>query len=91
MHVMCAHLDMASVGERGRPRSLVSKERLKYLRQDLCFSWDEAAAILHTSSKTLQRRAKEWDISKYSVISDAELDDLVNTIAIFKHKRYKKA
>lgn len=51
---------------KGRPKRSIDKEQLEYLRKDLCFTWDETAALLGTSAKTLQRRAKDWNIPRYS-------------------------
>ena len=70
--------EMASIAK-GRPKSSVDKEQLKCLRS-LRFTWEEAAALLGTSSKTFQRRAKEWNITSYSEISDADLDRAVSNI-----------
>lgn len=64
---------------KGRPRSCVEKEKLEYLRS-LTFTWEETAALMGTSSKTLQRRAKEWNIPSYSTVSDAQLDEVVSDI-----------
>ena len=71
------------MASRGRPKSSVDEEQLKHLRS-LRFTWEEAAALLGTSSKTLQRRAKEWNITSYAAISDADLDRAVrNTLEQF--------
>ena len=53
--------------------------KLEYLRS-LNFTWGEVAALLGTSSKSLQRRAKDWNIPRYSTISDGQLDGAVNDI-----------
>ncbi len=63
----------------GRPQKLVDKDQLELLRS-LLFTWDEIAALLGVSSKTIQRRAKEWNIKIYSSISDADLDRVIGTI-----------
>ena len=60
-------------GGRGRPRSSIDKDQVEYLR----FTWGETAALLGTSSKTLQRRAKDWSIASYSTTSDQQLDEAV--------------
>ena len=64
----------------GRPRKLLNREDLEYLRNDVGLSWEKSAALLGISAKTLQRRAKEWNIQKYSHISDAQLDEIVSDI-----------
>ena len=64
----------------GRPRKSLNKEDLEYLRNDVGLSWEKAAALLGISAKTLQRRAREWSIQKYSHISDAQLDEIVSDI-----------
>lgn len=45
----------------GRPKCDIDRERLQQLRS-LKFKWKEIAALIGTSSKTVQRRAKEWNI-----------------------------
>ena len=64
---------------KGRPRCSVDKGKLEYLRS-LNFICGEAAALLGTSSKTLQTRAKDWNIPRYSTISDTQLDGTVNNV-----------
>ena len=66
-------------GGRGRPRSSIDKEQVEYLRS-LNFTWGETAALLGTSSKTLQRRAKDRSIASYSTTSDQQLDEAVRDI-----------
>ena len=63
----------------GRPKTFVDREQLEYLRS-LRFTWNEISSLLGVSSKTLQRKAKEWDITTYSNISDATLDEMVRQI-----------
>lgn len=70
----------ATVLGRGRPKSEISREQLSYLTTDLCFSWEKSASLLGTSAKTLRRRGQEWNISKYTDISDQELDDVVSDV-----------
>ena len=66
----------AHSASRGRPRFYVDREKVIFLRS-LHFKWVDVAAILGVSEKTLQRRAKEWNISTYSLITDSELDVIV--------------
>ena len=61
---------------RGRPKLYVDREKLEFFRS-LHFSWEEISAILGISSKTLQRRAREWNIQAFSTLSDSELDGIV--------------
>ena len=61
---------------RGRPQVFVDREKLQFLRA-LHFTWEDVSAILGVSQKTLQRRAKDWNIQTYSIISDNELDNVV--------------
>ena len=61
---------------RGRPKLYVDREKLEFFRC-LHFSWEEISAILGISSKTLQRRAREWNIQAFSTLSDSELDGIV--------------
>lgn len=67
----------------GRRKKSVDKEQLQYLRS-LRFTWEEIGSLLGVSYKTLQRRAKEWNIETYSTISDETLDTAVtNTLLQF--------
>ena len=70
-----------SLGMSGRPKKIINREHLEYLRQ-LRFTWDEIASILGTSAKTIQRRAKEWGIGTYLSISDQSLDAVVRDIIL---------
>lgn len=63
----------------GRHPIPVDREALAYLKS-LNFTWDEISAILGPSSKTLQRRAAMWNINRFSVISDHDLDQEVSDI-----------
>ena len=63
----------------GRPKTFVDREQLQYLRS-LRFTWNEISSLLGVSSKTLQRKAKEWNITTYSNISDEMLDEMVQQI-----------
>ena len=63
-------------GTPGRPKRFVDREQLEYLRS-LRFTWSEISSLLGASPKTLQRRAKEWNITTYSNISDDALDEIV--------------
>ena len=44
------------------------------------YLWKDIAVILGVSVRTLQRRAKEWNISKYNRISNADIDNTVREI-----------
>ena len=66
----------------GRPAILLDKDSLAYLKS-LRFTWTEISNIMGVSCKTLRRRAADWGIAAYSVITDAELDEKVSSI---KHR-----
>ena len=73
-------VEMATgTGSPGRPKRIIDKEQIKYLRS-LRFTWNEIESLVAVSSKTLQRRAKEWNIEKYSNIGDDSLDQIVQEI-----------
>lgn len=57
----------------GRPKIIVDKEQIKVLRP-LHMTWEEISLIMGVSVKTLQRRARECNIKRFSDISDRELD-----------------
>lgn len=60
----------------GRPKHQIDEDQLKVLRS-LHFTWQEISQIVGISVKTLQRRAKEYGITRFSAITDTELDDVV--------------
>lgn len=71
-----------TVGERGRPKLVVSKDYLQDLiEMDLsvrCIS-----KLLGVSVKTVRRRMQQWGLSireSYSQMTDDELDNLVSAI-----------
>ena len=64
---------------KGCPKKSVDKEQLEYLRS-LHFTWEEIGSLMGTSSKTIQRRAKEYNIKTYSTLPDDSLDQLVRDI-----------
>ena len=66
-------------GAVGRPRLVVAKENIEDLRT-LGFSWSKIAAMLGLSRSTLLHRRNEFNISKYTEISDSDLDRLVSSI-----------
>lgn len=41
---------------------------------------EEISSILGTSPKTIQRRAKEWNLPTFSSISDSELDSIIRDL-----------
>ena len=63
----------------GRPRYSISEEVLLHLRS-VGFTWTKIAQMLLISRWTLRRRVVEFrleDITGFSVISDVQLDNLV--------------
>lgn len=64
---------------KGRPPRYVDREQLEHLRK-LQFTWKEISSLLDISTKTLQRRAREWQLEKYSTISDDSLDEAVENV-----------
>ena len=63
----------------GRPRLPVNRENLQLL-MSMRFNWDDISTILGPSTRTLQRRAKEWDIPTYTDFTASEIDDLITLI-----------
>src|SRR5688500_5059233 len=67
----------------GRPRYQVSKELIISLAEHH-FNWQQIANLLGISISTLNRRKKDLNISneitRYSTISDDELDIIMRTI-----------
>ena len=71
-----ASAELRASTSRGRPKIFVDQEQVEFLRS-LHFSWEHISAIVGVSSKTLQRRAREWNIPTFSTVVDAELDGIV--------------
>ena len=65
----------------GRPPLPVDRECLAYLRS-LNFTWAEVSSVLGVSSRTLQRRANEWNISRFTVIANQALDHEIYQIKL---------
>ena len=66
----------------GRPCILISLEQLTYLIENK-FSVPQIADMLGVSIRTVRRRMTEFGLSitaQYSMLSDQELDDIVQTI-----------
>lgn len=63
----------------GRPRASVDRNHLQFLR-GMHFTWLEISSMLNISVKTLQRRAKDWNFTSYTDISDDVLDNIIRDI-----------
>ena len=70
---------LAQTRTKGHPPLDVNREQLQNYRK-IGFTWKEIAGLLDVSSKTLQRRAREWNIIKYSSISDDTLDEAMGDV-----------
>ena len=57
---------MATAVVQGRPTKTVNEEELRYLRETLGYTWNEISSLLGVSSTTLQRRATDWGICKFT-------------------------
>ena len=73
---------------RGRPKVVIDKERLLFLRE--CgFKIKDFAAFFQCSRRTIERRINEYSIPHrcdvYSSTTDAELDEKVSSIVTFFH------
>ena len=70
------------LGDRGRPRYLISREQVEFLLER-CFSIVDIASLLGVSVRTLERRLSKFGLRArwtYSDISDHALDNLVRNI-----------
>ena len=63
----------------GRPKIELDRDSVAYLLA-MNFKASDIADILEVSPKTLSRRLQEWGLSKYTSISDAELEAVVRDI-----------
>ena len=85
--VSVAYSAPTSLGAQGSGRKCleISKEQLEHLRS-LYFSWENIASLLGVSISTLQRRRKQYGLSKrfesFSDITDDELDNIYREVAI---------
>ncbi|XP_010764858.1 uncharacterized protein, partial [Notothenia coriiceps] len=71
-----------TVGERGRPKLVVSKDHLQNLIE-MDLSVPCISKLLGISCKTVRRRMQQWGLSireSYSKMTDDELDSLVSAI-----------
>lgn len=68
-------------GRRGRPTLIVNIEQVELFRT-VGYSWSEVSSLLSVSRTTLWRRFHDLNIptSRYSDISDQELDRVVQSI-----------
>ncbi|XP_019855224.1 PREDICTED: uncharacterized protein LOC109584086 [Amphimedon queenslandica] len=64
---------------KGRPKVHIDRERVEHLRS-LKFMWEDIGNLLGVSSKTIQRRSKEWEKKSFTEISDADLDALISEV-----------
>lgn len=74
------------VGGRGRPKYIIKHEQLHFLR-DLRFTWTQIASLFGVSRRTLYNIRTEFGMtgphySNYTVISDADLQEVVRGIKI---------
>ena len=71
-------------GNPGRPSYEISKEQLQSL-VDLGFNTTQMKNLLHVSTRTVERRLALYGISaqSYSMITDADLDEVVSEIKRF--------
>ena len=65
---------MMAEGNAGRPKITVDKDEIEILRSSLHMTWKEISLMMGVSAKTLQRRAREYNIKRFSSITDRELD-----------------
>lgn len=63
----------------GRPKIELDRDSVAYLLA-MNFKAGDIADILEVGPKTLSRRLQEWSLSKYTRISDAELEAVVRDI-----------
>ncbi|KAK2571868.1 hypothetical protein P5673_003276 [Acropora cervicornis] len=81
------------LGDRGRPRYLISRDQVEFLLER-CFSVVDIASLLGVSVRTLERRLSEFGLrarSTYSDISDQALDNLMrNILTEFPNTGYKR-
>ena len=67
------------VSHRGRPRVPIDNQQLEFLVESQ-FRTKDIAQIFGCSTRTIERRKRDLQLTNYSSITDAELDDLVHEI-----------
>ena len=68
----------------GRPKFVITREQLEFLRKDFGFSWVDIANLMGVSISTILRRRHEFGMQirdNASQISNSELDEVVGSIA----------
>lgn len=74
--ISAGHVELLRTGYKGRPKLLIERNQLEYLRS-LQFTWSEIASLFGLSRSTLYRRRKECGIPLgrgFSECSDEELE-----------------
>ena len=68
----------------GRPKFVITKDQLEFLRKDIGFSWVDIADLIGVSVSTILRRRHEFGMAirhNASQITNGELDEVVRSIA----------
>ena len=68
----------------GRPKFVITKEQLEFLRKDIGFSWVDIADLIGVSVSTILRRRHEFSMpirENEIQITNNELDGVVSSIA----------
>lgn len=64
----------------GRPSIKVDRAQLSNLLS-MNFTWSEISSIIGVSVKTLQRRAKGWNLTKFTAnLTDSQVDDMLRNV-----------
>ena len=67
------------LSRRGQPRAAVDNQQFQFLVESQ-FRTSDIAQVFGCSTRTIERRKSELQLSNYSSITDAELDNLVREI-----------
>jgi hypothetical protein len=78
---LCSYTPPLLGSRRGRPKFLISREQLQYLRS-LSFSWTAVAKMFKVTRMTIYRRRVEYHMldESHSRISDQDLTEAVSQI-----------
>ena len=84
LHRMAFSVTVGASGIAGRPKFLITKDQLEFLRSEIGFSWVDISNILGVSVSTITRRRHEYGMEirqNTTPIDNEALDEIVGSIA----------
>lgn len=84
LHRMAFSVDVGASGNVGRPKFLITKDQLEFLRLEIGFSWVDIGNLLGVSVSTITRRRHEYGMAirqNTTQIDNEALDEVIRSIA----------